>query len=194
MATRITLLVLASLVGCATGGHPTPDAIYRHPVTGDVQWCDRPSGVGMALGGVIVGRTPGWTRRRSRLPGISSDTKRRSSAWTRQRLTRSASRSARVEPWWLSSSPRAPPKGIKVVVGHGVRRRSDVDAITPGTCGFLDKGDLVTVHTQPVRERLLRLARARLAPCRSGPRSRTSRGWRGRRRTRRCRPTRSWRS
>lgn len=55
MATRITLLVLASLVGCATGGHPTPDAIYRHPVTGDVQWCDRPSGVGMALGGVIVG-------------------------------------------------------------------------------------------------------------------------------------------
>ncbi len=51
--TRIAFVI--SLGGCATGGPQTPAAIYRHPVTRDVQWCDKPSGVGMALGGVIVG-------------------------------------------------------------------------------------------------------------------------------------------
>lgn len=46
-----TLFLLAS---CASGGRPTPDAIYRHSVTGDVQWCDKPSGAALALGGAIV--------------------------------------------------------------------------------------------------------------------------------------------
>jgi len=60
MVTRITLLVvLASLAGCASTGSPKPDAIYRHPMTGDVQWCDKPSGVGMALGGALVAASQG---------------------------------------------------------------------------------------------------------------------------------------
>jgi hypothetical protein len=55
MATRIALIaVLASLVGCASAGSPKPDAIFRHPTTGDVQWCDKPSAAMMALGGAIV--------------------------------------------------------------------------------------------------------------------------------------------
>ena len=55
------MLVLLALLlaGCATGGHPTPDAIYRNAATGDVQWCDKPSGVGMALGGAIAGAAQG---------------------------------------------------------------------------------------------------------------------------------------
>ncbi len=52
---RIALVTL--LAGCATGGHPTPDAIYRNPGTGDVQWCDKPSGGAQAL--------VGWTERRA---------------------------------------------------------------------------------------------------------------------------------
>jgi hypothetical protein len=52
---RIALVAL--LAGCATGGHPTPDAIYRNPATGDVQWCDKPSGGAQAL--------VGWTERRA---------------------------------------------------------------------------------------------------------------------------------
>lgn len=55
MVTRILpLAVLVSLAGCASGGHPTPDAIFRHPITGDVQWCDKPSGAALAMGGAIV--------------------------------------------------------------------------------------------------------------------------------------------
>lgn len=59
--TRIAslLLPIALLAGCATGGPPTPDAIYRSAATGDVQWCDKPSGVGMALGGAIAGAVQG---------------------------------------------------------------------------------------------------------------------------------------
>jgi hypothetical protein len=59
--TRIGLVasLVALLAGCATGGRPTPDAIFRHPVTGDVAWCDKPSGVGMALGGAIAGAAQG---------------------------------------------------------------------------------------------------------------------------------------
>ena len=54
--TRAALLLtgLSLLTGCASGGHPTPSAIYRHPVSGDVQWCEKPSGAMMALGGAIV--------------------------------------------------------------------------------------------------------------------------------------------
>lgn len=62
LVTRIALLVvLASLAGCVSTGSPGPDAIYRHrhPVTGDVQWCDKPSGVGMALSGAIVAASQG---------------------------------------------------------------------------------------------------------------------------------------
>jgi hypothetical protein len=59
--TRIASAVapLALLAGCATASHPTPDAIYRNAATGDVQWCDKPSGVGMALGGAIAGAAQG---------------------------------------------------------------------------------------------------------------------------------------
>jgi hypothetical protein len=59
--TRIASVVapLALLAGCATGGHPTPDAIYRNAATADVQWCDKPSGVGMALGGAFAGAVQG---------------------------------------------------------------------------------------------------------------------------------------
>jgi hypothetical protein len=59
--TRMACLaaLLAVLAGCATGGRPTPDAIYRHPAIGDVQWCDKPSGVGMAPGGATVAAPQG---------------------------------------------------------------------------------------------------------------------------------------
>jgi len=59
--TRIELMValVAGLAGCATGGHPTPDAIFRHPVTGDVQWCDKGSAVGAAVGGLLVAGVQG---------------------------------------------------------------------------------------------------------------------------------------
>ncbi|MGH9892403.1 MAG: hypothetical protein ACREA0_10545 [bacterium] len=50
--TRIAFVVL--LAGCASGGRPTPDAIFRHPSTGDVQWCDKGSVAAAALGGAIV--------------------------------------------------------------------------------------------------------------------------------------------
>jgi len=58
--TRIALLaVLASFAGCASAGPLKPDAIFRHPTTGDVQWCDKgdKGGVGVAakvLFGAIV--------------------------------------------------------------------------------------------------------------------------------------------
>lgn len=60
-STRIVLgVALAALAtGCAASGRPTPSAIYRHPVTGDVQWCDKPSGAAMALGGAIVAASQG---------------------------------------------------------------------------------------------------------------------------------------
>ncbi len=59
--TRIASMLpsIALLGGCATGGPPTPDAIYRNAASGDVQWCDKPSGVGMALGGAIAGAVQG---------------------------------------------------------------------------------------------------------------------------------------
>jgi hypothetical protein len=53
-ATSAVVGTLLLLAGCASGGRPTPDAIYRHSVTGDVQWCSKPGGVAMALGGAIV--------------------------------------------------------------------------------------------------------------------------------------------
>jgi hypothetical protein len=53
--TALTRIAFAALLaGCASGGHPTPYAILRHPTTGDVQWRDKPSGAAMALGGAIV--------------------------------------------------------------------------------------------------------------------------------------------
>ncbi len=59
MKTLPRIVLVALLAGCATGGHPTPDAIYLNPATGDVRWCDKPSGVGMALGGAIAGAAQG---------------------------------------------------------------------------------------------------------------------------------------
>lgn len=57
--TRIACLAVVLQAGCATGGPPTPDAIFRHPVTAEVQWCDKPSGAAMALGGAIVAVSQG---------------------------------------------------------------------------------------------------------------------------------------
>jgi hypothetical protein len=59
--TRIVSVVapLALLAGCATAGHPTPDAIYRHPVTGDVAWCDKGSAVVAAVGGALMAASQG---------------------------------------------------------------------------------------------------------------------------------------
>ncbi len=47
------------LAGCVSGGHPTPDAIYRHPVTGEIGWCQKGEAVGMVLGGAIAGASQG---------------------------------------------------------------------------------------------------------------------------------------
>jgi hypothetical protein len=60
-ATRIVVGVALTVLatGCASSAHPTPSAIYRHPVTGDIQWCDKPSGAAMALGGAIVAASQG---------------------------------------------------------------------------------------------------------------------------------------
>lgn len=55
--TRIALVVL--LAGCATGGRLTPDAVFRHPVTGDVQWCDKGSVAATALVGPLMGAAQG---------------------------------------------------------------------------------------------------------------------------------------
>jgi len=52
--TALFLIALAVLNGCAGSDHPTPSAIYRHPVSGDVQWCQKPDAVASALGGAIV--------------------------------------------------------------------------------------------------------------------------------------------
>jgi len=59
--TRIGLMValVAMLAACATGGHPTPDAVFRHPVTGDVQWCDKGSAVAAAVGGALMAAAQG---------------------------------------------------------------------------------------------------------------------------------------
>jgi hypothetical protein len=60
MVTRTArLVVLLSLAGCATGGPPTPDAIFRHPASGDVQWCDKGSVAAAALGGALVAASQG---------------------------------------------------------------------------------------------------------------------------------------
>jgi hypothetical protein len=53
------ILAPALLAGCATGGHPTPDAVFRHPGTGDVQWCNKGSAVAAAVGGVLVAAAQG---------------------------------------------------------------------------------------------------------------------------------------
>jgi hypothetical protein len=55
--TRIAFVVL--LAGCASGGRPTPDAIFRHSTTGDVQWCDKGNAAAAALGGAIVAASQG---------------------------------------------------------------------------------------------------------------------------------------
>ena len=59
--TRIMLVasLLALLAGCATGGHPTPDAVFRHPTTGDVQWCDKGSVAATVLVGPMMGAAQG---------------------------------------------------------------------------------------------------------------------------------------
>jgi hypothetical protein len=58
--TRITLLgVLVSIAGCATGGRPNPDAIFRHPTTGDVQWCDKGSVAATLVLGPMMGASQG---------------------------------------------------------------------------------------------------------------------------------------
>jgi len=59
--TRIAPMVAlaAVLVGCATGGHPTPDAVFRHPVTGDVQWCDKGPVAAAVVGGALMAAAQG---------------------------------------------------------------------------------------------------------------------------------------
>lgn len=59
MRTLTRIVLFFTLAGCATSGPPTPSAIYRHPLTADVQWCDKPSSTATALGGVIVGASQG---------------------------------------------------------------------------------------------------------------------------------------
>lgn len=59
MKTLTPIALVALLAGCASGGRPTPDAIFRHPTTGDVQWCDKGSAVAAAVGGAIVAASQG---------------------------------------------------------------------------------------------------------------------------------------
>jgi hypothetical protein len=60
MGSRIALLaLLISVAGCASSGPPRPDAIFRHPVTGEVQWCDKGSVAAAALGGALVAASHG---------------------------------------------------------------------------------------------------------------------------------------
>ena len=54
--TRIAFLVLVA--GCATG-HPTPDAVFRHPTTADVQWCDKGSVAATVALGAMMGAAQG---------------------------------------------------------------------------------------------------------------------------------------
>ena len=54
--TRIAFLVLVA--GCATG-HPTPDAVFRHPTTADVQWCDKGSVAATVALGTMMGAAQG---------------------------------------------------------------------------------------------------------------------------------------
>jgi hypothetical protein len=55
--TRIAFVVL--LAGCASGGRPTPDAVFRHPSTGDVQWCDKGSVAATVALGAMMGAAQG---------------------------------------------------------------------------------------------------------------------------------------
>jgi hypothetical protein len=55
--TRIAFVIL--LTGCASGGHPTPDAIFRHPTTGDVRWCDKGSVAATVALGPMMGASQG---------------------------------------------------------------------------------------------------------------------------------------
>ena len=58
--TRIALfVVLASLGGCASAGSPRPDAIFRHPTTADVQWCDKGSVAATVALGAMMGAAQG---------------------------------------------------------------------------------------------------------------------------------------
>lgn len=59
--TRIALVTAATvlLAGCATGGRPNPDAIFRHPTTGDVQWCDKGSVAATVALGPMMGAAQG---------------------------------------------------------------------------------------------------------------------------------------
>lgn len=59
--TRIPLalvLLLPVLTGCASG-RLTPDAIFRHPTTGDVQWCDKGSVAATLAVGPMMGASQG---------------------------------------------------------------------------------------------------------------------------------------
>jgi len=55
--TRIAFVIL--LTGCASGGRPTPDAIFRHPTTADVQWCDKGSVAATVALGAMMGAAQG---------------------------------------------------------------------------------------------------------------------------------------
>jgi hypothetical protein len=53
--TRIALLaVLVSFAGCASAGPPKPDAIFQHPTTGEVPWCDKGDKGGVGIAGKVL--------------------------------------------------------------------------------------------------------------------------------------------
>lgn len=51
--------LLALLAGCATGERPTPDAVFRHPTTADLQWCDKGSVAATVVLGAMMGAAQG---------------------------------------------------------------------------------------------------------------------------------------
>jgi len=53
--TWIALLVVrVSFAGCASAGTPKPDAIFQHPTTGEVQWCDKGDKGGVGIAGKVL--------------------------------------------------------------------------------------------------------------------------------------------